>query len=60
MKIVAGARKDGRASFLFDVVDKKTGKKFKHEKSGISRLNAYEELEKQKGNSWLIQWMPSR
>jgi hypothetical protein len=60
MKIVAGERNDGRAIFHFDVVVKRTGEKFKHSKAGISRLNAFEELERQKGNSWLIQWMPSR
>ena len=60
MKIVAGARNDGRAIFVFDVEVKRTGEKFKHEKAGISRLNAYEELERQKGAMWAIQWMPSR
>jgi hypothetical protein len=60
MKIVAGARNDGRAIFLFDVVVKRTGEKFKHPKSGISRLNAYEDLERQKGAVWSIKWKPSR
>ena len=56
MKRVVGARNDGRDVFIFDVVVKKTGEKFKHEKSGISRLNAFEDLQRQKGNSWEIKW----
>ena len=56
MKIVAGARNDGRKPFDFEVTDKKTGKKFHYSKTGISRLDAWEELEKEKGNVWEIQW----
>jgi hypothetical protein len=56
MKIVAGERNDGRKPFDFDVTDKKTGEKFKFSKTGISRLEAWTELEKQKGNSWEIKW----
>jgi hypothetical protein len=53
MKIVAGARNDGRKPF---VTDRKTGEKFQYSKTGISRLNAWQELEKEKGNSWDIKW----
>ena len=56
MKIVAGERNDGRKPFDFDVTDRKTGEKFKFSKTGISRLEAWTELEKQKGNSWEIKW----
>ena len=56
MKIVAGERNDGRKPFDFDVIERKTGKKFIYSKTGISRLNAWEELEKEKGNSWEIKW----
>jgi hypothetical protein len=56
MKIVAGARNDGRKPFDFEVTDRKTGQTFQHSKTGISRLNAWEELEKEKGNSWDIKW----
>lgn len=56
MKRVIGARNDGRASFLFDIVDKKTGETFQEQKTGTSRLNAWTELEKEKGNVWEIKW----
>jgi len=56
MKIVAGARNDGRKPFDFEVTDKKTGEKFQWSKTGISRYNAWTELEKEKGNSWDIKW----
>jgi len=56
MKIVAGERNDGRKPFDFDVIERKTGKKFVYSKTGISRFNAWEELEKEKGNSWDIKW----
>jgi len=36
MKIVAGARNDGRKPFDFEVTDRKTGEKFSHSKTGIS------------------------
>ena len=56
MKIVAGARNDGRKPFDFEVTDKKTGQKFQYSKTGISRLNAWTDLEKEKGNVWDIKW----
>lgn len=56
MKIVAGARNDGRKPFDFEVTDRKTGEQFKHSKTGISRLNAWTDLEKEKGNVWDIKW----
>lgn len=56
MKIVAGARNDGRKPFDFEVTDRKTGEKFSHSKTGISSLNAWSELEREKGNVWLIKW----
>ena len=56
MKIVAGARNDGRKPFDFEVTNRKTGEKFQYSKTGISRLNARSELEKEKGNVWLIKW----
>jgi len=44
MKIVAGARNDGRKPFDFEVTDRKTGEQFSHSKPGISRLNASSDL----------------
>jgi hypothetical protein len=51
-----GERNDGRASFMFEVTDKKTGRQFTHPKSGISRLDAYNDFKKEKGRSWEIKW----
>lgn len=56
MKIVAGTRNEGRKPFDFDVTDRKTGEQFKHSRTGISRLNAWTELEREKGSSWEIKW----
>lgn len=56
MKREAGTRNDGRKPFDFDVTDRKTGEQFKHSRTGISRLNAWTELEREKGSSWEIKW----
>jgi hypothetical protein len=56
MKQIIGARNDGRKPFDFEVTDKKTGQKFSWSRNGISRLNAWMELEKEKGNVWDIKW----
>ena len=56
MKIVAKTRNDGRKPFDFEVTDRKSGEQFKHSRTGISRLNAFTELEREKGSSWDIKW----
>ena len=56
MKIVARTRNDGRKPFDFEVTDKKTGERFNHSRTGISRLNAWTELEREKVISWEIKW----
>ncbi len=56
MKREAGTRNDGRKPFDFEVTVRKTGEQFKHSRTGISRLNAWTELEREKGTSWKIKW----
>lgn len=56
MKREAGTRNDGRKPFVFEVTVRKTGEQFKHSRTGISRLNAWTELEREKGSSWEIKW----
>lgn len=51
-----GERNDGRATFMFEVTDKQTGKQFTHPKAGISRLDAWTDLKREKGRSWEIKW----
>lgn len=56
MKIAIGARNDGRARFLFEVIELSTGQKSTIEKNGTSRLDAFNALTKEKGNSLEIKW----
>lgn len=56
MKRIAGARNDGRASFLFEAIERSTGKRSTIEKNGTSRLDAFTVLTKEKGNCFEIKW----
>jgi len=56
MKRILGNRHDGRKPSDFEVTDRETGETFSHSATGISRLIAWSELQKEKGNVWLIKW----
>ena len=56
MKRKIGQRNDGRASFMFEVQNKTTGENEKVAKTGISRLDAFQVLKSEIGNSFTIKW----